>query len=512
MYDLTENYLKLQNGSDIRGIALEGVPGENVNLTPEIARNITSAFITYLSKKENKSAESLEIAVGHDSRISASLLKAGVLEGIQNMGSTAYDCSLASTPSMFMSTVLEGLEFDGGIMITASHLPYNRNGMKFFTKDGCLESKEIREVLEIAIEIAKKEPGKAEHIKEVQKLDLLSYYSDYLKKVIKKEVGSEDEDKPLKGLHIVVDASNGSGGFFVKKVLEPLGADTTGSACLEPDGTFPVHEPNPENRQAMEYIKKITLEHHADLGIIFDTDVDRMGAVFSNGKEINKNAIVALMSAIVASQHPNTTIVTDSVTSEQLTDFLENKLNLKHHRFKRGYKNVINEAIRLNQEGIETHLAIETSGHGALKENYFLDDGAYMAVKIICELVKCKRQGKALEDLLEGLKEPEDSIEIRIPIKVDNFKEYGQEVLEEFKKFAGENDKFNLVKNNYEGVRITFNDDEVSGWMLLRMSLHDPILPMNIETDNKGGVAIALKRLAPFFKKFDGLDISVLSK
>lgn len=135
-----------------------------------------------------------------------------------------------------------------------------------------------------------------------------------------------------------------------------------------------------------------------------------------------------------------------------------------------------------------------------------------MAVKIICELVKCKRQGKALEDLLEGLKEPEDSIEIRIPIKVDNFKEYGQEVLEEFKKFAGENDKFNLVKNNYEGVRITFNDDEVSGWMLLRMSLHDPILPMNIETDNKGGVAIALKRLAPFFEKFDGLDISVLSK
>lgn len=512
MYDLTDSYFKLQNGSDIRGIALEGVEGEKVNLTPEVARNIASAFITYLANKENKPAEMLEIAVGHDSRLSANQLKTGALEGIQNMGSTPYDCSLASTPSMFMCTVLEGLEFDGGIMITASHLPFNRNGMKFFTKDGGLESKEIKQVLEIAIEIAKDNLKKAESIKEIKKLDLISHYSDYLKEIIKKEVASENYDKPLEGLHIVVDASNGAGGFFVEKVLKDLGADTSGSTCLEPDGTFPNHEPNPENRQAMEYVKEITINNNADLGIIFDTDVDRMGAVFSNGKEINKNAIVALMSAIVASRHPNTTIVTDSVTSEQLTDFLENKLKLKHHRFKRGYKNVINEAIRLNKEGIETHLAIETSGHGALKENYFLDDGAYLAVKIICELVKCKRQGKALEDLLEGLEDPEESKEYRIPIKVENYSEYGLKVLDEFEKFASKNDKFNLVKNNYEGVRITFDDEEVSGWMLLRMSLHDPILPMNIETNNKGGVEIILKRLSPFFDKFNELDCSVLYK
>ena len=89
--------------------------------------------------------------------------------------------------------------------------------------------------------------------------------------------------------------------------------------------------------------------------------------------------------------------MTDSVTSDCLTEFLENRLKMKHHRFKRGYKNVINEAIRLNQEGIETHLAIETSGHGAVKENYFLDDGAYMSVVIISRLAVSLREGRRLE-------------------------------------------------------------------------------------------------------------------
>ena len=91
--------------------------------------------------------------------------------------------------------------------------------------------------------------------------------------------------------------------------------------------------------------------------------------VFPDGREINRNTLIALMGAIVARTAPGSTVVTDSVTSDQLTEFLEKRLGLKHHRFKRGYRNVINESIRLNQEGVESCLAIETSGHGALKEN-----------------------------------------------------------------------------------------------------------------------------------------------
>ena len=150
--------------------------------------------------------------------------------------------------------------------------------------------------------------------------------------------------------------------------------------------------------------------------IIFDTDVDRAATVFPSGKEINRNALIALMAAIVAQTNPGSTVVTDSVTSDQLQEFLENKLGLVHHRFKRGYRNVIDESVRLNNAGTESCLAIETSGHGALKENYFLDDGAYMSVKILCEVVRSKRAGKSIEDMLNGLKEPADTKEIRINI------------------------------------------------------------------------------------------------
>lgn len=535
---LEKKYLKLQNGSDVRGVALEGIEGESVNLTPEIARNIAAAFAEYLSEKCGKEKSQLTISVGHDSRLSADMLKKGVLEGIQKQGCKPVDCSLSSTPSMFMSTVLPQLAFDGAIMITASHLPFNRNGMKFFSKDGGVESKEIKIILNKAIALEESgivlteggdSPNESSSVlvdtgiasregcgavvveQEIEKLDLLSHYSANLRDIICKETDTKEEDKPLAGMHFVVDASNGAGGFFATQVLEPLGADISGSIYLNPDGTFPNHVPNPENKKAMKCIKQATLENKADLGIIFDTDVDRAATVFPSGKEINKNAIIALMGAIVAQTNPGSTVVTDSVTSDQLADFLENRLGLKHHRFKRGYRNVINESVRLNNEGIESCLAIETSGHGALKENYFLDDGAYMSVKILCEVVRCKRAGKSIEDMLDGLEEPAETGEFRMGIKLEEFKDYGLNVLEEFKAFAAEDERFHLVEPNFEGVRISFDDAEVQGWLLIRMSLHDPIIPMNIETNNEGGIEKVLERIRPFFGQFECLDSSCLN-
>ena len=504
-----KKYLKLQNGSDVRGVALEGIEGEAVNLTPEIAKYIAAAFAEYLSEKCGKEMKELTISVGHDSRLSADMLKNGVLEGLKGQGTQPVDCGLASTPSMFMSTVLPQLSYDGAIMITASHLPFNRNGLKFFSKEGGLESKEIKIILNKAIVLEANGISEKEE-KEIQKLDLIAHYSANLRKIICEEVGVAEEDKPLQGMHFVVDASNGAGGFFASQVLETLGADISGSIFLNPDGTFPNHVPNPENAKAMECIKKATLDNQADLGIIFDTDVDRAATVFPSGKEINKNALIALMASIVAQKMPGSTVVTDSVTSDQLADFLENRLGLKHHRFKRGYRNVINESVRLNNEGVASGLAIETSGHGALKENYFLDDGAYMSVKILCEVVKCKRAGKSIEGMLEGLEEAAECGEFRMTIRLEEFKEYGLKVLDDFKAFAESQETFHIVEPNYEGVRISFNDEEVHGWMLVRMSLHDPIIPMNIETNEAGGVAVVLERIRPFFEKYESLDITSL--
>lgn len=116
---LEKKYLKLQNGSDVRGVALEGIEGETVNLTPEIVTYIAAAFAEFLVERCGKEAKDLTISVGHDSRLSAEMLKNGVLKGIQLQGCKPIDCTLASTPSMFMSTVLPELGYDGAIMITA---------------------------------------------------------------------------------------------------------------------------------------------------------------------------------------------------------------------------------------------------------------------------------------------------------------------------------------------------------------------------------------------------------
>ena len=130
--------MKLANGSDVRGVAIEGIADEPVNLTTDAANVITSGFLEFLAERTGKDKKKLRVAVGHDSRISAAALKKAVLNALTAAGAVTVDCGMASTPSMFMATVFPETKMDGSIMITASHLPFNRNGLKFFTKDGGL--------------------------------------------------------------------------------------------------------------------------------------------------------------------------------------------------------------------------------------------------------------------------------------------------------------------------------------------------------------------------------------
>lgn len=488
---------KLQNGSDVRGVALPGVAGEPVNLTPAHASVIAKAFARFLATRENKPVASLRIGVGHDSRLSAEALKEGVIGGLSALGVQVFDCGLTSTPSMFMSTVFPEFAYDGAVMLTASHLPFNRNGLKFFHRDGGLESSDIKGILCAAAgEEERTVPGAA------QRAALLPAYAAFLRDCIRQAVGGEH---PLEGLHIVVDAGNGAGGFFPAEVLEPLGADISGSQFLEPDGSFPNHIPNPEDHAAMLSICDCVSRNGADLGIIFDTDVDRASAVDRFGREINQNAIVALMAAIVSREHPGTAVVTDSVTSDKLTAFLEEELHMRHHRFKRGYKNVINEGIRLNAAGEPCYLAIETSGHCALKENYFLDDGAYMAVKIVSAAARMRREGKTIDALIEKLGAPLERLEQIIPSTSGDFGPYGDRILAEYERYAEAEPLFHVVPRSYEGVRVSFDDEGARGFALLRKSLHDPRLMLNIEADNPGGAAEIKRRLYAFLARYDEL-------
>ena len=492
------DFMKLANGSDIRGVAVPGVPGEPVTLTPEAANRIAAGFIRFLAEQTGKHPDELRIAVGHDSRISALAIKDCVLTGITHTGAHGIDCVLASTPAMFMATIFEDTAADGSIMITASHLPYNRNGLKFFTAAGGADKADIQKILTYAAE-APEAHGSLEH---VLKFDLIGRYCEHLCKKIRDALGGAE--RPLAGMHIVVDAGNGAGGFFAGRILTPLGADTTGSQFLDPDGHFPNHIPNPENADAMRAIKDAVVKNHADLGLIFDTDVDRMSAVLADGTDVSRNALIAMMSAILAPESPGSTIITDSVTSDGLHDFLEDHLHLKHLRYMRGYKNVINECIRRNAAGEVSPLAIETSGHGALSENYYLDDGAYLAVKLLIAAAKAHAEGKTLGDLIKDLRHPAEEREIRIKITgTDDVKAYGRDVLAAFEQRAKDRG-FPVASPSYEGVRLIFP----GGWALLRMSLHDPNMPLNIEADAAGGADVIEREVRALLTGFDALDLS----
>lgn len=498
------NWTKLQNGSDIRGVALEGVEGENVNLTPEVAKTLGKAFTQWLKAAGNE--DPISVSVGSDSRLSGPALKAAFIEGITESGAKVYDCGLASTPAMFMATVLGEKPSTAGVMLTASHLPFNRNGLKFFTSGGGLDKKDISAILEIA---KNESLETANNIAKIEQRNFISEYSEFLVDYIRKNANiASNFEKPLEGLKIIVDAGNGAGGFFASMVLEKLGADTSGSQFLDPDGNFPNHIPNPEDQDAMDSICAAVKREKADLGIIFDTDVDRSAIVDAEGNPINRNALIGLISSVVLKEHPGSTIVTDSITSEGLAQFISQDLSGIHHRYKRGYKNVINESIRLNNIGQESWLAIETSGHAALKENHFLDDGAYLVAKLLVEMAKLNQEGKKLPSLISTLKQPEESKEYRFTINKEDFAAYGNTVLKELESKVKSMSGWQVVEPNFEGLRVTCTNDDEKGWFLLRLSLHDPVMPLNIESDFTGGVNSIKEKLAELFNEFKDLDLS----
>ncbi len=493
---------QFKSGTDIRGVAVDGVDGQKVNLTDESICAITDGFVKWLCDRTSKKADELTVAVGRDSRISGPHIMEVVENALKSYGIKVLECGLASTPSMFMAVI--DMKCDGSIQITASHHPFYRNGLKFFTKDGGLEAEDITAILENA---ENKDFCEKYADGSIEAVDYMSQYCRHLRDMICKEVNAENYEKPLEGFKIVVDAGNGAGGFYAEEVLEKLGADTSGSQFLEPDGMFPNHIPNPEDKTAMKFITDAVLRNNADLGVIFDTDVDRGGAVDSKGNEINRNRLVAIASAIALENISGGTIVTDSTTSAGLKTFIETELGGKHHRFKRGYKNVINEAVRLNKEGINCPLAIETSGHAAMRENYFLDDGAYLCTKIIIKMAQLRKEGKDISDLTASLKEPVESRELRFKINADDFRSAGNRIIKELEEYAATQKGWVLADDSREGVRVSFGENDGDGWFLLRLSVHDPIMPLNIESDTAGGVDIILSKLMTFLKECDDLEV-----
>ncbi|HFU3679803.1 TPA: phosphomannomutase/phosphoglucomutase, partial [Streptococcus suis] len=480
----------LQNGSDIRGIAI-ATDEYAVKLTPQATKEIVRGLIHWLTQNQELSTlykeGKLTIGIGRDSRLSGPDLADAFIEEAVGLGVQVIDFGMATTPALFMSTQYPQFACHAGVMITASHLPYYFNGLKIFSQNGGAEHEDIDYILSHTEAFPALSLGSLTHA------DLITPYAQDL--VDKIRTACDGQDKPLTGLNIIVDAGNGAGGFFAEKVLAELGADTTGSQFLEPNGTFPNHVPNPDNKEAMESIRQAVLKQGADLGIIFDTDVDRAALVTKSGQILNRNNLIAVLAQITLSEHPGTSIVTNSPTSEHLKDFIES-LGGKQIRHISGYRNVINRAIAANQAGVDCQLAIETSGHAAFKENYFLDDGTYVAAKILMLLPQLQKDGKSLDDLIAQLKQPLETQEVRFKLEVEDYRALGEQVIADLQATSITGFIFN--PENEEGVRFDVTDPYGDGWFLLRMSLHEPLLVLQIENDQSGYMPSILKRLSEF--------------
>ena len=492
------NLRALISGSDVRGRAL----GEGAVLTDSVAKRLGQAFAAFLKKK---GSEKPLVYIGRDSRLSGEALMDAFTQGLCSGGAHVVKVGLCTTPAMYMALITPLWGGDGSVMVTASHLPPERNGFKFFLPDGGIGLDVLDEILTLAESGGDlTAPGGS-----AEEKAFLPAYQELLKKRILEGLGTSEE-KPLQGLHIAVDAGNGAGGFYAS-FLESLGANTYGSRYLDPDGRFPNHIPNPENAAAMASISEAVKESGADMGVIFDTDCDRAAIVDADGKEINRNRLIALVSAVLLNDRSGITVVTDSVTSSGLKQFIAERGGVQY-RFKRGYHNVIEEARRLNEEGIDCPLAMETSGHAALRENHFLDDGMYLVTVLICEAMRMKRKGKSLFGLIDDLKEPLESAEVRLKITAEDFRAVGRQAIDTVIQAANQAPDWSLAPDNREGVRInqTLDGKEESAWFLLRLSVHDPVLPLNLESDKAGGNLIMAKALYTALKDVENLDLEPL--
>ncbi|MCL1803158.1 MAG: phosphomannomutase/phosphoglucomutase [Eubacteriaceae bacterium] len=481
--------LELQNGSDIRGVAIAS-PDNAATLDVIAAEKIGAAFATWL--KEAKGIIKAVISVGRDPRLSGKELSAAFIKGLYKGGAhSVYDFDICTTPAMFVSTQPNLLDCDAAAIATASHLPRDRNGFKLFTKEGGLSDIDIKAVLYTAQRDISYKPSN----KTAQKANFLDTYAKTLVEGIQHATLSL---KPFEGLKIMVDAGNGSGGFFAEKVLSPLGADTSSSQFLEPDGEFPNHMPNPDNQNVMDAFCQAVKRANVDLGIIFDTDVDRAAIVESDGSPIAKSKLIALVSEVVLLENPGSIIVTDSVTSTSLTSFIRARGG-HHHRYRRGYSNVINEAKRLDRMSGNCALAIETSGHCAFKENNFLDDGAYLAVKALIFYSMLRKQGLYISDALSGYQDPLEELEKRVRLIETANRNIGAQIVNDFELFASSIEGWEIDEPNYEGNRAKTD----YGWILVRQSLHEPELVVNIESDEAGGALKLYEKFQEFIRMYE---------
>ena len=423
---------------DVRGIV-------GSELTPDLARAIGRAFATVAWERMGRAPV---IAVGRDNRPSGTALADGVRRGLVEAGGTAVDVGMLPTPALYFAVTALGT--DGGIQVTGSHNPPEFNGFKLVLGGDAFHGEEILELWETIVA----ERWRSGDGRETSDGSVLDRYREAI-------VARHRLERPVR---VVVDCGNGAGSLVAVSTLRALGAEVTPLFC-ESDGTFPNHHPDPTVPENLRDLQAEVRRTGAELGLAFDGDADRIGAVDETGEIVWGDLLLVVLGRDAVRRFgPGTPVIFDVKCSEVLPAALT-AAGARPVMWKTGHS-----LIKAKMKELRAPLAGEMSGHMFFGGDYLGFDDALFAAARLLEIVS--RGPHGLAALLADLPRTTSTPEIRVDVP-------------EERKFplverAAEHFAAKYPVNTIDGIRITFP----RGWGLLRASNTQPILVLRFEASD----------------------------
>jgi phosphomannomutase/phosphoglucomutase len=429
---------------DIRGVV-------GTELTAPLAHAIGRAAATVARERLGRP---VRLAVGRDNRPSGDLLARGVRDGVARAGSTAVDLGVVPTPALYLA--LEQLGVDGGVQVTGSHNPPEFNGFKLVVAGSTLHGEGIQDLLHRITSDAL-DSGDGAITADATVLDR------YVDAVVSR---NGPLSRPVK---VVVDCGNGTSSVVAVRALTALGAAVVPLYC-ESDGTFPHHHPDPTVPDNLRDLQAAVRREGAELGIAFDGDGDRIGAVDETGRIVYGDQLLVLFGRDLAERlGAGHSVIFDVKCSDVLGAALA-QAGLKPVIWKTGHS-----LIKAKMRETGAPLAGEMSGHMFFGGDYYgFDDALFAAARLLAYLA---RRGGPLSRRLADLPQTVATPEIRV------------EIAEE-RKFALVERAARHFAQRYrvltlDGVRMSFPD----GWGLIRASNTQPVLVMRFEAKSEATLA-----------------------
>ena len=420
---------------DIRGIVGE-------DLDPEVTEAVGQAFGSRVRRDANSSSPT--VTVGCDNRATSPALAEGLISGMRSVGVDVLDVGTVPTPVLYWSEVTLGT--DAGVQITGSHNPPEWNGIKMTYGGSSLYGDAIQDLLH-SIQASNFTSGSGGY----ERLTVLDRYVDDI-------AARFSLDQPMR---VAVDCGNGTGSILAVRLLEAIGVEVTPLFC-ESDPTFPNHHPDPTvDENLIDLIRTIESGNH-DLGVAFDGDADRIGAIDDQGKIIRGDILLLLFGLdLLKKRGPGQKLIFDVKCSQVLPELFK-EAGGEPIMWQTGHS-----LIKKKMRETGALLAGELSGHIMIADDYLgFDDALYNACRLI-EIIS--HSGRTLSEMISDFPEYSSTPEIRIDVTEDQKWTVVSEAEVYFKE------KYDVI--GVDGVRILFGD----GWALLRASNTQPAIVARFE-------------------------------